>query len=197
MYFVRAPLRSLPCISNRQWRNRRLLALVAVNILIAMRVARRWNQTGQKFAGEPDIGRTFLFEHTTFLWTILCITYLWNLQSLASTGFPRFPQLVAGAIATALATAAVTFKLAFTYEDSPELMVGAVKSMANNDVGVSLVLRARIVFIGILIAVIYTIISGFSLPKRINRKSSNFSLKFILTFIQQQCARSTICYSSF
>jgi ethanolaminephosphotransferase len=168
-------MHSLPCISNRQWRNRGLLALITVNVLITMRLARRWNQTGQKFAGEPDIGRTFLFEHRIFFWAILCITYLWNLQSLASTGFPRFPQLVAGGIATALATAGVTFKLAFTYADSPELMMGTVKAMANNDVGLSLVVRARIIFIGILIAVQYTIVSGFSLPKRANRKSSKSS----------------------
>lgn len=161
-----------------------------------MRVARRWNQTGQKFAGEPDIGRTFLFEHRIFFWTIVCITYLWNLQSLASTAFPRLPQIVAGAIATAAATAAVTFKLAFTYEDSPELMVGAVKSMASNDVGVSLVLRARIVFIGILIAVIYTLVSGFSHPKRANRKSSKSSTWRILITIQQQCGLCTIYFLS-
>ncbi|KAG0648280.1 Glycosylphosphatidylinositol-anchor biosynthesis 7 [Hyphodiscus hymeniophilus] len=154
--------------NNRQWRNHGLLALVAINLLITMRVARRWNQTGQKFAGEPDIGRTFLSDHRTSLWAILCLTYLWNLQSLASTGFPRFPQFVAGAIATALATAAVTFKLAFTYADSPELLVGAVTSMAENDIGVSLVLRARIIFTGILIAVIYTLVSGLSHPKNSN-----------------------------
>jgi ethanolaminephosphotransferase len=157
--------------SNRQWRNRQLLTLIAVTILIAMLVARRWNQTGQKYAGEPDIGRTFLFEHRIFFWTVLCITYLWNLQSLASNSFPQLPQLISGGIATALATAAVTFKLAFTYEDSPELMVGVVKSMADNDVGISLVLRARIVFTAILIAVIYTIGSGFRHPKRDNRRS--------------------------
>jgi ethanolaminephosphotransferase len=93
------------------------------------------------------------------------------LQSLASTGFPRFPQLVSGAIATGLTTAAVTFKLAFTNEDSPELMVETVKRMAENDLVISLVLRARIVFIGIGIAVIYTAVSGLGHPKRKNRKS--------------------------
>ena len=162
-----------------------------------MRLARRWNQTGQKFAGEPDIGRTFLFEHRVLFWSILCITYLWNLQSLASTSFPRFPQLVAGAIATALATAAVTFKLAFTYEDSPELMVSAVKSMADNEIGISLVLRARIVFIAIAIAVLYTIISGFSHPKRSNRKLTITPPSHsLLRDIQQQCALSTTSSSS-
>ena len=136
-----------------------------------MRVARRWNQTGQKFAGEPDIGGTFLLEHRIFFWTILCITYLWNLQSLASSGFPQFPQLVSGAIATGLTTAAVTFKLAFTYEDSPELIVGALKSISDKDLGISLILRARIVFVTIGLAVIYTIVSGFGHPRRTNRKS--------------------------
>jgi len=143
-------------------------------ILIAMRTARRWNQTGQKFAGEPDIGRTFLFEHRIFFWTILCITYLWNLSSLASNSFPRYPQLLSGGIATALATAAVTFKLAFTYEDSPELMVSGIESMASNTVGLSLVIRARIVFIAIGMTALYTIISGFSYPKKSNRPFSSF-----------------------
>ena len=164
--------------------NRHLLALVAGSALITLRVARRWNQTGQKFAGEPDIGRTFLFEHRAFFWIILCITYLWALQSLASTGFPRFSQLIAGGVSTALATAAVTFKLAFTYADSPELMVGAVTSMAENDVGLSLVLRARIVFIGILITMAYAIVSGFSHTKRANRKSFTLFIEsaFLTTF---------------
>ena len=157
--------------SNRIWKDRRLLALIGVGIIITMRVARRWNQTGQKFTAEPDIGRTFLFQHRIFFWTIFCITYLCNLQSLANTGFPHLSQLLAGVMVTALVTSAVTFKLAFTYADSPELMVGVVKLLAENDVGMSLVLRARIVFIAILIAVVYSIVSGFKHPKGANRKS--------------------------
>ena len=140
-------------------------------ILVATRFARRWNQTGQKFAGEPDIAKTFFFEHRRILWSLIGTTYLWNLQSLAFRGFSRFPQLVAVVVATTLATAALTFKLAFTNEDSPELMAGIAKSMADNDMGVSLILRARIVFIAIGLAVIYTVISGFNYSKRPNRKS--------------------------
>lgn len=163
-----------------------------------MRIARRWNQTGQKFAGEPDIGGTFLLEHRIFFWTILCITYLWNLQSLASSAFPRFPQLVSGAIATALATAAVTFKLAFTYEDSPELMVGVLKSMSDREMGISLVLRARIVFIAIGLTVIYTLVSGFGHSQKANRKSLLYpNFPHPTNIAQQQCAPSTISYSFF
>ncbi|TAQ89779.1 hypothetical protein B7494_g1852 [Chlorociboria aeruginascens] len=90
--------------------------------------ARRWNQTGQKFAGEPDIARKFLFDHNLTLWYLVGATYLWNLKSLANQGFPELPQLLSGALFTALTTAAVTFKFAFTNEDSPELMVELVKT---------------------------------------------------------------------
>src|SRR6187402_142070 len=115
--------------SNRKQKlNTLFLALSSILILLATRTARRWNQTGQKFAGGPDIARTFFSEHRLFLWSLVGLTYLWNLQSLATRGFPRFPQLAAGTIATALATAALTFKLAFTNEDSPELMAGLAKS---------------------------------------------------------------------
>lgn len=133
-----------------------------------MRFARRWNQTGQKFAGEPDIARTFFFEHKKTLWTLVTLTYLWNLQSLATKGFQRFNQTTATAIATLLATAAVTFKLAFTNEDSPELMAGIAKLMAGEEMGVSLVTRARIVFIALGLALAYTLASSFS-HKRPNR----------------------------
>jgi ethanolamine phosphate transferase 2 subunit G len=69
----------------------------------------------------------------------------------------------------ALTTAAVTFKLAFTNEDSPELLSGLAKSMADTDVGASLVTRARILFMSIGLAVIFTLVAGFSNSKRPNR----------------------------
>ncbi|TVY20155.1 GPI ethanolamine phosphate transferase 2 [Lachnellula arida] len=148
--------------NHKQILNSRLLALSSITILIIMRLARRWNQTGQKFAGEPDIARTFFFEHKKTLWTLVTLTYLWNLQSLATKGFQRFNQTTATAIATLLATAAVTFKLAFTNEDSPELMAGITKLMAGEEMGVSLVTRARIIFIALGLALAYTLASSFS-----------------------------------
>ena len=98
-------------------------------------------------------------------WSLVGVTYLWNLQSLSSRGFPRFPKLAGGAIGAALATAAVTFKLAFTNEDSPELMLWASHTL-NPELGVSLVSRARIAFIAIATAFAYTLFTGFSKPRR-------------------------------
>ena len=157
--------------SRKQRLTPRLLAMSSLIVLISMRLARRWNQTGQKFAGEPDIARTFFSSHRLTLWTLVALTYLWNIQSLATKGFSRFPQLAAGAIATTLATASITFKLAFTNEDSPELLAGPAKSMAATDseFGLSLVTRARIVFLAIGLSLLYTL-SSFGHTKRPNRK---------------------------
>lgn len=148
----------------------RLLAMSSLIVLISMRISRRWNQTGQKFAGEPDIARTFFSNHKLTLWTLVALTYLWNIQSLAARGFSRFPQLASGAIATLLATASITFKLAFTNADSPELLAGPAKSMAATDseLGISLVTRARIVFMAIGICLFYTLASSFGHTKRPN-----------------------------
>lgn len=144
----------------------RIIFITFVAILATVRIIRRWNQTGQKWAGEPDISQTFFSNHKLTFWALICATYLWNMQSLASRGFPRFSQVVAGAIATALATAAITFKLAFTSEDSPELMAGPAKTLSDNELGVSLVIRARIVFSGLTLTLLYTIITGFGRPRR-------------------------------
>ena len=69
-----------------------------------------------------------------------------------------------------MSTIAVTFKLAFTSEDSPELMAGLAVSIADKNLDVSLVSRARIVFISIGLALAYTIAFGFSHKKKPNRK---------------------------
>lgn len=150
-------------------------------ILIVARFARRWNQTGQKWAGEPDIARTFFSEHRLILWTCVGLTHLWNLQSLAARAFNRFPQMAAAGISTALVTAAITFKLAFTHEDSPELMAGIAKYMADSEAGAgaSLVGRARLAFGAIALALVYTIGSGFANQKRPNRKHSHSLSKAI------------------
>ncbi|KAK6584505.1 hypothetical protein PZA11_002729 [Diplocarpon coronariae] len=156
--------------TRKQNPNKILLTLRSVSIIVVARISRRWNQTGQKWAGEPDIARSFFSEHRLTLWVLVGITYLWTLQSLTARGFSPFPQMVSAAIATALVTATLNFKLAFTHEDSPELMAGIAKIMADNEAGAgaSLIGRARIAFIAIGIALVYTIGSGFGHTNRPN-----------------------------
>jgi ethanolaminephosphotransferase len=152
--------------------------------MIGSRITRRWNQTGQKWAGEPDIAKTFFSEHRIILWVLVGSTYLWNLQVSSRLGFPRFPQWAAATISTAIVTAAVTFKLAFTHEDSPELLSGFAKRMADNGIGGALLVsRARIAFAAVGLAMLYTIISGFGQAKP-NRKLDSFLLlKVIKAFL--------------
>lgn len=162
---------------RKRWLNPRFLTATYFIILVATRLARRWNQTGQKFAGSPDIARTFLLEHTFILWTLVCITYLWNLNSLVTVTFERFSQAMAGTLGSAITTAALTFKLAFTNEDSPELLSGIAKSIAGADLGISLVTRARIVFVLLGITAVYSIAAGLRKFKRPNRKSQHILLE--------------------
>lgn len=57
------------------------------------------------------------------------------------------PYLAATGLASILTTSAFTFKLAFTAEDAPELNVGFAKALHESFQGQSLLLRARIVFV--------------------------------------------------
>ena len=150
--------------------SRRFFSVASIAVLVTARVARRWNQTGQKFAGDPDIARTFFSEHKATLWIAVVGAYLWNLRSLANRGFSLFSQNISGGIATALATASATFKLAFTSQDSPELMAGPNGPLIAGELSLPLVTRARIAFAAIGFALVYTLITGFSLKKRPNRK---------------------------
>jgi ethanolaminephosphotransferase len=49
--------------------------LTTLGLAVAQRVLRRWNQTGQKFAAEPDIARTFFPAHPAIFWGLFMITY--------------------------------------------------------------------------------------------------------------------------
>lgn len=155
---------------RKRWFNPQYLTLTYIVLLVVARISRRWNQTGQKFAGSPDIARTFLTEHTNVLWSLVGATYLWNLNSLVTVAFARLGQLLAGTIGSALTTAALTFKLAFTDADSPELLPEFMRTLAGLELGGSLVTRARIVFVGIAAALVFTVAEGFRSTKRPNCK---------------------------
>ncbi|KAK1236825.1 hypothetical protein MKX07_005944 [Trichoderma sp. CBMAI-0711] len=120
--------------------------------LAALRLTRSWNQTGQKFAGEPDTVKTFLNPNPELLWVLITLAYVvvtfQTLQSLSG-----MPYILATSLAPALFLATFTFKLAFTAEDAPELVVGFARNLLDTFQGPTLILRARIVF-GLLAALL-------------------------------------------
>ena len=129
--------------------------------LAAARLVRAWNQTGQKFAGEPDIVKTFLYTNPTLLWVLVTVTYLWIHRRVVN-GFSNLPSALNVAGTTGLVLAAFTFKLAFTYEDAPELVVGFAKNIIDVTQGPTLISRARAVFLGLAIATVVIIYILFS-----------------------------------
>lgn len=143
-------------------------------VLFGIRVARRWNQSGQKFVGEPDIAHSFLSRHATFLWVSVLAMYIWNCYSLGSSGFPHLPRKIARAISQILMLLAVTFKLAFTHEDAPELLDWAANMVVEKTTGWSLLLRARAVYIGFALALGFVIIPEFATKLRRHRFSKQY-----------------------
>ncbi|OBT48294.1 hypothetical protein VE00_01172 [Pseudogymnoascus sp. WSF 3629] len=162
-----------------------------VVVLAGLRFTRRWNQTGQKFAGEPDIARTFLAEHTTFLWALVFAMYMWNCYSLSSTGFPHLPRSIAKGVSQFLAVMAAAFKVAFTHEDAPELLDWTASKVAELTTGFSLVARARGVFIGIALALAQTIGAEYFSAVRRHRFTSTRTIHNLLTLFLMTQSRAT------
>lgn len=134
-------------------------------MLLATRVMRRWNQTGQKFAGEPDIVKMYLNTNPVLLWCLIGATYFWIHQNLVH-GLSGLPLWLSFATATGLALAAFTFKVAFALEDAPELVTDFARELLklNFTDDASLVARARAVFMGLGLLAVLTV--GFMLARR-------------------------------
>ncbi|RKF56455.1 GPI ethanolamine phosphate transferase 2 [Golovinomyces cichoracearum] len=149
-YWVTSAWLGILCIkfSRKDGRGKYVILL----ILLAVRIAVRWNQTGQKFAGQPDIVKNFLFKHLTTLWLLVIIAYMWSLQRICAKMHPRFPSVASIPITSVLLLAALSFKIKSTNEDSPEL-VTFLRPIANMSFGFSLVSRAR--FLYLLLAILF------------------------------------------
>ncbi|KAI8960199.1 alkaline phosphatase-like protein [Daldinia sp. FL1419] len=114
----------------------------------AMRLTRGWNQTGQKFAGEPDIVTSFVASNPQLLWSLALTTYAMVSLELFNE-LQGIPTAITASIVVGLATSAISFKLAFTNEDAPELIIGFAKTLVDLFDGPTLVNRARAIFLGL------------------------------------------------
>lgn len=143
-------------------------SLATPGLAVCQRLLRRWNQTGQKYAAEPDIVRDFFPKHPAILWGLVILTYADSgyhlLRSLPSPALVRLSAAV-------LAMLALTFKVNFVAADSPELLADTFLSkVAGSWPGsLSLVWQARLIFGGlacyILLAVFARARSGMARGK--------------------------------
>ncbi|KAL2862972.1 mannose-ethanolamine phosphotransferase LAS21 [Aspergillus lucknowensis] len=136
----------------------------AVTLAVSHRVLRRWNQTGQKFAAEPDIARAYFPNHQGTFWVLVVLTYADIYLHLAE-GFPSSTLWVLTCLVVTVI--AFAFKLVFAASESPELMNESItRHMATSLSGIPLILHARLVVCGIVILLILS-----TLLTRVERKS--------------------------
>lgn len=132
--------------------------LAALSLHLLLRVVRRWNQTGQKFAGNSDIASAFLPRHTTLLWTCVTVTYILTIHSTVLHWPGNASNRVAKAILLTLFSLSLIFKISFTYIDAPELLQTFPRVIGGAVNTVPLVMQARGVFLGIGISFLYAIV---------------------------------------
>jgi len=159
-----------------------------------MRLLRGWNQTGQKFAGEPDIVTTLLLPNPTLLWALVWATYSWVAWELLND-MDMLPTMLSGSVVTGVVTSAVSFKLVFTKQDAPELVVGLARFFADLFDGPSLVTQARSVFMGISLTALYPAYLLFFKPTRLSKergKCLRSGINIILLTMLQLCKGCTI-----
>lgn len=155
---------------------------------VTARLVRGWNQTGQKFAGEPDIVKMFLHPEPVRLWALIGITFLWLHRELLQ-GFDGLPASLSITGTTGLVLSAFTFKLAFTNEDAPELVAGFARSLVDLTHGSSLVVRAQAVFVGLALAaacVFYFIATRNRVSKRVSAVETLHHLYTLLAMTQSR-----------
>lgn len=155
---------------------------------ITTRVIRGWNQTGQKFAGDPDIVKMFLHPEPVRLWVLISLTYLWMHRQLMQA-FDGLPTSLSISGSSGLVLLAFAFKLAFTNEDAPELVAGFARALLNLSQGASLVMRAQAVFVGLALAaacVVYFIVTNNRISKRMTAVETLHHLYTLLAMTQSR-----------
>jgi ethanolaminephosphotransferase len=128
-------------------------AAVMALILALFGFARRWNQTGQKYAGSPDLVSEVFSKRTWLLWTLVAGTYAAISHSFSSRARLWHGSTLMGILPVAVCVATFTFKVAFTAADAPELLDGLpmVASLLEITTHFGLLLLARVAFTGILL----------------------------------------------
>ncbi|KAG6001784.1 hypothetical protein E4U21_003801 [Claviceps maximensis] len=176
--------------------------------LSVVRLVKAWNQTGQKFAGEPDIVKSFISPNPSLLWGLIILSYVASSVQLMFS-VHDMPYLAVTSITSVIASSAFAFKLAFTAEDAPELVTGFAKILLETFRGQSLLSRARVVFVLLAIVVCFAIYQArrggsraissaqlvhhaYTILAMTQSRATNVPLLFLSTIILQCLASSDL-----
>jgi ethanolamine phosphate transferase 2 subunit G len=142
------------------------LAIAGFIILAVHRVVVRWNQTGQKHAGAPDIVHNFFPNQHILMWLLILVTHGYLCFMLVQRTFRDLVALeVAVGIATVLIVPAIVFKLNFTQADAPELVQGLAEQLREWSAPFSLVQQALFTFLLLALATIGVAVMAIGLAK--------------------------------
>ena len=125
------------------------VALLLVTLLFG--VLRRWNQTGQKYAGDPDLLSEAIKPNPFFLWTLVIVTYAVFSRNLSQRATQWMQSKQMGLLPVLVAMSAFIFKIAFTAADAPELVEGVLvlRPLIHFTYRYPLVNLARVCFMGL------------------------------------------------
>ena len=177
----------------------------AIMALVLHRVIRRWNQTGQKYAGADDIVNSGIFHGNSFvLWSLIGATYMdvtLRLSRHIARSIATFDNeqnnrdielestdrnRMMGTIAVLpLSGTAFVFKLAFTAKDAPELTYGLTGNMLDAVETLDLVGLARMVFGGLALSASWVAFAELQRSKnRAKRGREGNGGKFFMHLLQ-------------
>jgi ethanolaminephosphotransferase len=123
-------------------------------LFVFHRIMERWNQTGQKYAGAPDIAHEFRGRIALLLWVLTLSTYATVAARIAYHLLRdlKVASVISSTIAIGLCVPAMIFKLAFTASDAPELLAWLGQYPAAALQEIPLISAARVTFLSIALA---------------------------------------------
>ncbi|KAF3925030.1 hypothetical protein AA313_de0204784 [Arthrobotrys entomopaga] len=126
-------------------------------ILFIREIIRRWNQTGQKYAGADDISKDFLSHHPIFLWVLVFFSYtdmFWRLKRDLSS---KHSTLIGPILSISPIVSSMLFKLSMAALDQRELIPPFMMEFAEEFSQVSVVTQAQLVFSILFMIVTYLV----------------------------------------
>lgn len=149
-WVVALSIQNLPHFASFGSRGR--LTAAVFTLLAVHRFSVRWNQTGQKHSGAPDIVHTVFPENHVLMWLLILATYLYEGYLLVTRSFAGLVATEAS-VATAVVCVlfGVVFKLNFTQADAPELVQGLGNQVREWTESADLILQARSAFFALTI----------------------------------------------
>ena len=125
------------------------LSILLITLLFG--IVRRWNQTGQKYAGDPDLLSEAIKPNPFFLWTLVIMTYSVFSRNLSQRATDWIQAKQMGVLPVLVAMSALIFKIAFTAADAPELVegIGVLRPLVTFTRKYPLVNLARVCFMGL------------------------------------------------